>query len=137
MIIIIYTNKCTIIIVYYILLYIIYYYSAFVGVDNYNHVRKCTEQHTLKYRIIILPAVLCGCEISSLTLREKCSLRVFENKVLRRIFVPQRDEVTGEWRRLYNEKLYVLYSPNTIRVINSRRQTWIGHVARMGKKRGA
>jgi hypothetical protein len=66
------------------------------------------------YRTIILPVVLYGCEYWSLTLREKCSLRVFENKVLRRIFGPKRDEVTGEWRRLHNEELYALYSsPNT------------------------
>jgi hypothetical protein len=71
-------------------------------------------------------------------LREKCRLRVFENKVLRRIFGPKRDEVTGEWRRLHNKELYALYStPNIIRVIKSRRVRWAGHVARMGERRGA
>jgi hypothetical protein len=75
------------------------------------------------YRTIILPVVLYGCEIWSLTLREECRLRVFENRVLRRIFVPKRDEVTGEWRRLHNKELYALYSsPNTIRVIKSRKR---------------
>jgi len=54
------------------------------------------------YRNIILPFVLCGCETWSLTLREECRLRVFENRVLRRIFRPNRDELTGEWRKLLN-----------------------------------
>jgi hypothetical protein len=63
---------------------------------------------------------------------------VFENRVLRRIFGPKRDEATGDWRRLYNEELNDLYSsPNSIRVIKSRRMRWMGHVARMGEKRVA
>jgi hypothetical protein len=62
------------------------------------------------YRTIILPVVLYGCETWSLTLREECRPRVFENRVLRRIFGPKRDEVTGEWRRLHNEELYAMYS---------------------------
>ena len=63
-------------------------------------------------------------------------LRVFENKVLRRIFGPRRDEVTGEWRRLHNEEINVLYSsPNIVRVIKLRRMRWAGYVARMGEKR--
>ena len=72
----------------------------------------------LKDRTIILLVVLYGCETWSLTLREERRLRVFENKVLRRIFGPRRDEVTGEWRRLHNEELNDLYSsPNIVRVI--------------------
>jgi len=62
---------------------------------------------------------------------------VFENMVLRRIFVPRRDEVTGEWRRLHNEELNDLNSsPYIVRVIKSRRMRWAGHVARMGDKEG-
>jgi len=68
-----------------------------------------------------------------LTLREERKLRVFENMVLRRIFVPRKNEVTGEWRRLFNEELNDLYpSPNNVRVIKSRRMRWAGHVANMG-----
>jgi hypothetical protein len=71
-------------------------------------------------------------------LREKCRLRVFENRVLRRVFGPKRGEVTGEWRRLHNDELYAVYSsPNIIRVIKSRRLRWAGHVARMGERRDA
>jgi hypothetical protein len=71
-------------------------------------------------------------------LREECRLRVFEKRVLRRIFGSKRDEVTGEWRRLHNKELHALYSsPNIIRVIKSRRLRWAGHVARMGDRRGA
>jgi hypothetical protein len=85
-----------------------------------------------------LPVVLYRCETWSLTLREEHRLRVFENRVLRRIFGPKRDEVTGEWRRLHNEELNNLYSsPTIIRVIKSRRMRWAGHVARMGDGRGA
>jgi hypothetical protein len=61
------------------------------------------------HRTITLPAVLYGCETWLFTLREECRLRVFENRVLRRIFWPERDEVRGEWRRLHNEELYALY----------------------------
>jgi hypothetical protein len=73
-------------------------------------------------------------EIWSLTLREKRRLRVFENRELMRIFGPKRDEVTREWRKLYNEELNDLYSaPNIVRVIKSGRKSWVRHVARMGR----
>ena len=83
-----------------------------------------------------LPVVLYVCETWSLNLREERKLRVFENMVLRRIFGPRREEVTGEWRRLHNEELNDLYSsPNIVRVIKSRRMRWAGHVARVGEER--
>jgi hypothetical protein len=89
------------------------------------------------YRTIILPVVLYGFETWSLTLREEQRLKMFENRVLRRIFGPKRDEATGEWRGLHNEELNDLYSsPNIIQVIKSRRMRWAGYVARMGEKRG-
>ena len=76
-------------------------------------------------------------ETRSPTLREKSRLRVFENRILRRIFGPKRDE-NGEWRRLHNGELHSLYrSPNIVRVIKSRRLRWAGHVARMEEGRSA
>ena len=91
----------------------------------------------LSYQDIILPVVLYGCETWSLTLREERKLREFENVVLRTIFGPRRDEVTGEWRRLRNEELNDLYSsPNIVRVIKKRRMRWAEHVARMVEERG-
>jgi hypothetical protein len=87
------------------------------------------------YKTIILPVVLYGRETWSLTLREEHRLRVFENRVLRIIFGPKRDEVKGEWRNLHNEELHILYSsPNIIWQIKSRRMRWAGHVARVGKE---
>jgi len=78
-----------------------------------------------------LPAVLYGCENWSLTLRKERKLRVFENRVLRGIFGPKRDEVTGEWRQLHIAELNYLYSSsNIIRVIKWRR--WVGHIACVG-----
>jgi hypothetical protein len=88
--------------------------------------------------MIIFPLVLYGCETWFLTLREEHRLRVFENRVLRRIFGPKRDEVTGEWRKLHNKERHDLYSsPSIIRIIKSRRIRWAGHVARMAEKGSA
>jgi hypothetical protein len=85
--------------------------------------RILSKNLTIKiYKTITLPVVLYGSETWSLTLREECRLRVFENRVLRRIFRPRREEVAGGWRRLHNEELHELcVSPNIIRMIKSRR----------------
>jgi hypothetical protein len=90
------------------------------------------------YKTIILPVILYGCKTWSLTLREEHRLRVFETRMLRRIFGPKRDEVTGGWRKLHNEELHGSYSsPSIVRVMKARRMRWAGHVARMGVVRGA
>jgi hypothetical protein len=88
------------------------------------------------YKTVILPVVLYGCETWSLTLAEEQRLKIFENRVLRRIFGPKREE-DGSWRKLHNDELHSLYSsPNILRVIKSRSMRWAGHVARMGEGRG-
>ena len=97
-------------------------------------IQKFKDQDIQNYNFAVASY---GCEIWSLTLREERWLRVFENRVLRRIFGPKRDEVTEEWRKLHNDELNVLYSsPNIFRVIKSRRMRWEGHVAHMGERRG-
>ena len=89
-------------------------------------------------KTIILPVVLYGCETWSLTLREEHRLRVFENKLLKKIFGAKKDEITGEWRKLHNAELHASYSsPNIIRSLRSRRLRWAGHVARMDQSRNA
>jgi hypothetical protein len=87
---------------------------------------------------MIMPVVMYGFETSSLTLREEYRLGVLENRVLKRIFGPKRDEVTGEWRKLHKEELHALYSSRSIiRIMKSRRMRWVGHVARIRGKRNA
>jgi hypothetical protein len=87
------------------------------------------------YNIIILPPVLYRCETWPLILREENRLRMFENRLLWRIFRPKRDKIIGDWRKLHNEELHNLYSmPNIIRLIKLRRMRWAGHIAWMEEK---
>jgi len=112
--------------------------ACYHSVQNLLSSRLLSKNLKIKiYRTITLPVVLYGCETWSLTLREERKLRVFENMLLRRIFGPRRDKVTGERRRLRSEVLNDLYSsPNIVRVIKSRRMRWARHVARMCEERG-
>jgi len=112
--------------------------ASYHSVQNLLSSRLLSKNLKIKiYRNIILPVVLYGCETWSLTLREERRLKVFENRVLRKVFGPKRDEVTGEWRKLHNEELNDMYSlPNIVRVVKSRRMGWAGHVASMGEDRG-
>jgi hypothetical protein len=93
----------------------------------------CPVNRIRIYKTIILPIVVYGCETWSLTLRKEHRLRVFENRVLRRIFGPRNDEVLGGWRKLHNELHNLCCSPRIIRITKSRRMRWVGHVARMGR----
>ena len=116
-----------------------------MGNACYYSLEKILSSHLLSkklkvntYKSIILPVVMCGCETWSLTLREEHRLRMFENKVLRKIFGAKRDEITGGWRKLHNAELHALYSsPNFIRNLKSRRLRWAGHVERMEQFRNA
>ena len=90
------------------------------------------------WRTIILPILSCWCETWSLTLREGHRLRAFRNRVIRNIFGPRRNEITEGWRKLHSEDLHGLYwFPNNIWLIKSRIMRWVGHVACVGKRRGA
>jgi len=112
--------------------------ACYHSVQNLLFSRVLSKNLNIKiYRTVILPVVLYGCETWSLTLREERKLTVFENRVLRRIFGPRRDEVTGEWRRLHNGELNDFYSsPNIVRVIKSGRMRWAGHVVHMSEEWG-
>jgi hypothetical protein len=105
--------------------------ACYYSVQNLLCFRLISKNLKIKiYKTVILPVVLYGCETWSLTLRQEHRLRVSENRVLRRIFGPEREE-HGSWRQLRNDELHSLYSsPNIIRVIKSRRMRWAGHVAR-------
>ena len=105
---------------------------CYYSVQTLSSSRLLSKNLKIKiYKTIILPVVLCGCETWSLTLREESRLRVFENRILRRVF-GTKSNVNGEWRRLHNEELHSLYrSPKIVRVIKSRRLRWAGHIARM------
>jgi hypothetical protein len=90
------------------------------------------------HETIILPAVVYGCETSSLTSREEHRLRVFEKRVLRRIFGPEREDVKRGLRKLHNEEFHDLYSsPNNIRLLKLKKMRWEDHVARMVETRNA
>jgi hypothetical protein len=111
--------------------------ACYYSVQNLLSSRLISKNLKIKiYKTVILPVVLYGCETWSLTLRKEHRLRILENRVLRRIFGPKRDE-DGSWRKLHNDELHNLYSsPNIVRVIKSRRMRWAGHVAHMGEGRG-
>jgi hypothetical protein len=111
---------------------------CYYSVKNLLSSRLISKNIKIKIcKTVILPVVLYGCETWSLTLREEHRLRVFENRVLRKIFGPKRKE-GGSWRKLHNDELHDLYSsPNIVKVIKLRRMRRAGHVTRMGEVRGA
>ncbi|KAJ4450642.1 hypothetical protein ANN_02071 [Periplaneta americana] len=111
--------------------------ACYYSVEKLYHPVCCQKSERI-YKTVILLVVLYGCKTWTLTLREEQRLRVFDNKVLRKIFAAKRDEVTGEWRKLHNAELHALYSsPDVIRTIKSRHLRWAGHVAHMGESRNA
>jgi hypothetical protein len=107
---------------------------CYYSVQNLLSSRLISKNLKIKiYKTVILPVVLYGYETWSVTLREEHRLRVFENRMLRKIFGLKREE-DGSWRKLHNDELHSPYtSPNLVRVIKSRRMRWAGHVARMGR----
>jgi len=109
--------------------------ACYHSVQNLLPSSLLSKNLKIKIHRTIIFLVLYGFETWSLTLREERRLRVFENRVLRRIFGPKRDEVRRDWKKLHNEEIHDLYcSPNILQVINSRRMRWVGHVARMREK---
>jgi hypothetical protein len=110
---------------------------CYYSVQNLLSSRLISKNLKIKtYKTVILPVVLFGCETWSLTLGEEHRLRIFQNRVLRMISGPKREE-DGSWRKLHNDELPSLHSSsNIVRVIKARRLRWVGHVARMGEGRG-
>jgi hypothetical protein len=110
--------------------------SCYHSVQNQLSPRLLSKNvQIMTYKTIIFPVVLYECETLSLTLRAKYRLRLFGKRLLRRIFWPKRDKVTGDWRKLYNEELHDLFpSPSIIRMMNLTRMRWTGKVARMGRR---
>jgi hypothetical protein len=110
--------------------------ACYYSVQNILSSRLILKNLKLKiYKTVIMPVVLYGCEIWSLTLGEEQRLRVFENRVLRKIFGPKREE-DGSWRKLHNDELHSqCSSTNIVGVIKSRRMRWVGHAAHMGEGR--
>jgi hypothetical protein len=108
--------------------------ACYHSVQNLLSFRLISKSLKIKiYKTVILPVVLYGCKTWSLTVGEEHRLRVFENRVLRKIFGRKREE-DGSWRKLHNDDLPDLYSLlNTVRVIKSRRMRWAGNVACMGR----
>ena len=111
---------------------------------NLGHIRpRLSYDHEISSKPHIIPpwtATVYSCETWSLTLREEHRLRVFENKLLRKIglYGAKRGEINGEWRKLHNAELHTLHSsPNIIRHLKSRRLRWAGHVARLEQSRNA
>jgi hypothetical protein len=110
--------------------------NAWYHSDQFVFLYHIKKTNTEIYKTVIFPVVLYGCEIWSLALREEHRLRFSENRMLRKIFGPKREE-DGSWRKLHNDELHSLCSsPNIVTVIKSRRTRWAGHVARMGEGRG-
>ena len=108
--------------------------SCYHSVQNLLSSRLLSKNTKIQiHKTIIIYVILYECENWSLTLKGESGPKVFENKALRRIFGPKKDEVRREWRKLHNEEFNDLYcSPNIVWVIKSRRMGWVGHVARMG-----
>jgi hypothetical protein len=111
--------------------------ACYYSVQNLLSSRLISKNLKIKtYRTVLLPVGLYGCETWSPTLREEHRLRVFENRVLRKIFGPKREE-DGSWRKLHNDELHSPYSSlNIVRVIKSSKMRWVGHVARTGEGNG-